>query len=689
MATTQTLTAPRIFAPQTSPTGPVAPLDRTRIYKEYLTPALHRRFVSAASFLLVFCWVEAFILSSSSHIFWSWFPIGVAGLRTLLLFGPCLAVYIVRVANIHVGRRTTTSGAETVYSHLLGAKDLRITTSTLGWYVWSGWFFGEVYIWSRSARAELGWVDPSRHAWEKPQLNENPVFLRCLFVLLGVAQAVMHLARGYDRITIPMEQGEKAQQTVKVVTSQIGQSDSPTSKLPRPLQELSDRAGTIVNHAIKLTLSGVLFITIPSYFLLLRRPAWSWSYTIGRALNHQLPPSAPPSGLLHVPRLSYQAFSASFLLAVLWEVSNALFDIFVVQPPMRREQPLTNEVKDSRGVVLQKSKDPNASLITGLRSKKEVPKSFAFWELYIICTQFDQRRKTIYVEVDRKGGSTWEQVFNHCTVEIEQVRDRIINANKPAQHGPEPNVASAGGNQQDALRLPKIADQSVKNDGQVFVQRKVDFAQKVGNTTKSWGQSPGARDPITPRARKALEWSTDRMLTRDQQARLTRDGFKREASSWSTEFLKSPLGEPFRQTFARKATEVIFGAPFSDQANIVHAAQSLAKLAICSLKEDDYGQVAKDVPKIVRIFTDVIRLTESFTQTLSPSWTDVTFTDRDRSIAEIQSFLDILKRCLEEVILAFGEYAGGLGLSKKEVREAREAAARNPAFVSEMSEMHR
>jgi len=36
-------------------------------------------------------------------VFWSWFPIGTAGIRTLLLFISALSVFVLRVAQLHIG----------------------------------------------------------------------------------------------------------------------------------------------------------------------------------------------------------------------------------------------------------------------------------------------------------------------------------------------------------------------------------------------------------------------------------------------------------------------------------------------------------------------------------------------------------------------------------------------------------
>ena len=73
--------------------------------------------------ILAICYVEAVLIgeksSCESHIhtliansrandylvFWSWFPIGAAGFKTLLLFISALSVFVLRVGQLHLGKQ--------------------------------------------------------------------------------------------------------------------------------------------------------------------------------------------------------------------------------------------------------------------------------------------------------------------------------------------------------------------------------------------------------------------------------------------------------------------------------------------------------------------------------------------------------------------------------------------------------
>jgi nucleoporin NDC1 len=114
---------------------------------------------------------------------------------------------------------------------------------------------------------------------------------------------------------------------------------------------------------------------------------------------------------------------------------------------------------------------------------------------------------------------------------------------------------------------------------------------------------------------------------------------------------------------------------------VIYAVRALAQLAVCSLSEAQYGGVSKDIPVIIRTLTGAIRSMEKFLRTLKPEWTDVLFSEKDREVPEIREVLEVVKAGLEEIVLAFGEYAGELGLSRVEVREAREASATRKAIA--------
>lgn len=631
---------------------------KNRSYRDFLTPALHRRFTHASLLVLAFCWLEATLMSSGG-MFWSWFPIGFTGMRTLLLFCPCLGIFILRLSGLHLGERMAISGFERFLQCITSPR----TAMALVWHLYSAFFFGEVFIWSQKPDANLGWVDHGR-AYERPRLNENPVILRSLFFILAVMQTALHIYK--DRDQVPILQQEEA-------------NLKPTGTLgpgtPKPLLKLADRAPAIASNVINLTIAGLVCISA-LYFILIRRFAWPWAYFLGKMIFSQLPSNSAPPGLTRVPALFWQAATSSLMLVALWEVSNEVFSIFVAEPPLKKGQPLTSEIKDNAGAVISRSTDPNGSLITGMKSMKEVPKTFAYWELSLVCAQYEARRRSIFAEVDRQGGSTWSQICQHCLQEIGSIDTRIKQFQEPAvdkskqQYGPARQEGKAG------QGLPRIANQMV-NNGDIVSKSKPDFVRSMGNVTRSLGQSSDAQDPLTPNAKRALEWGASRVFTREQQSQLSKQSITAEASARMMQILRTPLGEPFRETFARRVNAVVFGSPYSKRANIVHAARSLSALLRASLVEDSCGIAAKDVPRVVRVLTATIRTIRQFVYALQPSWTDVDFRATNRRVEETDDTVVELQKALEGILLTFAEYAPSLGMSKKELREAKEAVTMN------------
>lgn len=91
-------------------------------------------------------------------VFWSWFPLGPCGIRAVMLFISSLVIFILRVGQMHVGSRTANSAFSRLRGSILSLSSVKI----LGWYTFSAWIFGEVYIWSSPAQAGFNWVKPGR-----------------------------------------------------------------------------------------------------------------------------------------------------------------------------------------------------------------------------------------------------------------------------------------------------------------------------------------------------------------------------------------------------------------------------------------------------------------------------------------------------------------------------------------------
>jgi nucleoporin NDC1 len=131
---------------------------KPRPYRRILTSALHRRFVHASALSLLVCYAISVLIGDKSSLFWALFPLGSCGIRTVLLFISPLAIFVLRVGQMHIGSRTTSSSLNT-FHYLFPLHVIQ----TLGWYIFSAWWFSELYKWSAPISAHLEWVKRGRY----------------------------------------------------------------------------------------------------------------------------------------------------------------------------------------------------------------------------------------------------------------------------------------------------------------------------------------------------------------------------------------------------------------------------------------------------------------------------------------------------------------------------------------------
>jgi nucleoporin NDC1 len=196
---------------------------------------------------------------------------------------------------------------------------------------------------------------------------------------------------------------------------------------------------------------------------------------------------------------------------------------------------------------------------------------------------------------------------------------------------------------------------------------------RTGEWAKSvaakYGNSPGA-EPV----KDALKWGSKKFLTEKQREALAQQPkiVEKRAEGLLGAVLKSPIGWPFRQDFDRKATGVICGTPYSQAGVIVDAIDSLTRLLVQSVKEDDYGQASGHVVSIIRVYMSTLKAIQGFLQTLEPHWTDVEFVEEKRAeVKEVNDVVDSLKDGLSAVFGAFVEFFPNMGVSEREIKEIK------------------
>ncbi|KAL8649642.1 MAG: hypothetical protein Q9210_004283 [Variospora velana] len=410
------------------------------------------------------------------------------------------------------------------------------------------------------------------------------------------------------------------------------------------------------------------------YSLTVRKTAWRISHACARFLQWDIPSKAELSIIppYHIT-LIIRSLISSFCLLLLWRGSNLAFSVYVAQEPVKRGQPLT-----------QDSSDSNGSLINGLRSRKSLVRAFAFWELAKISQSFPQRRISIFKDIDRPGGPAWSQISSGCLKMIQGITTRISEYSSPSTQHQQLFINPDQLQSLPRMGIPPKEEAVVLHPPAPSTKREL-VESKVGSFAKSVGNNPasGYGSPVVQQSKYYLEQARTKLLSPEQQQAVSPAHVRSTFNTYLTRFLRSGFGQPFRQTFARRVRSIAFGQPFSECVTIVDAIDALTRMATASIKEDDYGKVARDIPTIVQTFITTHQSLENLIGTLQPHWTDVEFQESQREVQDVQVTLDALRHGLGELINAFGAFAAEIGLEGQDVRAAKMIAGKKKTEMIE------
>lgn len=300
------------------------------------------------------------------------------------------------------------------------------------------------------------------------------------------------------------------------------------------------------------------------------------------------------------------------------------------------------------------------------------------WELAFIARDYEDRRKAIYEDIDRKEGPMWSQVYAICLDVIRSMESRIDNYGKAPAPVPATGVPVTGEKKQSTQPLKQDAIM------QSTPQKKT-FQNEVEKVVGQVATAPGQPSQLSPLAKKAMATAKDQLLRMQKQATGSDDP-KSLIKDLALKVLNSPVGWPFRQEFSRRLAAVVLGEPYGEPSLYVNAINALSLLSVHSLTEDKYGNVQRDVATILRTFTTITSKLEAFKNSFPVHWTDV---EKDTACAEVETILEALRDGLSQLIQAFGPYARDLRLSLTDMRLAKEAAGiQKSGEVVQTQEMH-
>ncbi|KAK4242132.1 nucleoporin protein Ndc1-Nup [Achaetomium macrosporum] len=603
-------------------------------YKDFLQPALQRRFATASLVVLAVAYLQALLLANWSSLFWSWFPLGPTGLRAVFFFFCGISVIILRIAQYHPGLRTSDSAVHTFFRYAPKFQ----TVETVLTYALSAFVFSQIYLWSLPAGSGMERV--TYFVSDRARLNEKPIFLTTHLVLLGVYQALQHLFRDIDRLSLG------------VVRPQNGSGKPEDGDSSLQVRRFRDQLPVILLYTINqsffsLMISGVVY---PIFF---RAPIWKSTMAFLRPIynlprSNMVPPTLPYS-FSNILR----CYLVSLMLMFAWTAANTAFSLFLVKSPLKNGKPLTSD-----------SKDPNGSLLNGLKNKKLSIKCFAMWELAFIARDFPERRKAIFEDIDRKDGPMWSQVYKLCLDILKSLETNIDTYVAPPAPAPAP--AEPPAEERKRTTSPPKDDPIF----QPIPAKQGGFRNRVEKAINQTALAPGQASQLSPAAKRVVDSAKQGFIKIQKEATGTEDtqGLFKDLA---LKVLHSPVGWPFRQHYRRRLAKGVFGSPYGEPSLYINAAVALSQLAVHSLREDKYGNVQRDVAAIIRALTGLAKKLEGFRTGLATHWTDV---EGKRECPEVEQVLEAVRDALARLMDAFSPYARDLRLSLADVRLAREAA---------------
>lgn len=273
-------------------------------------------------------------------MFWSWFPIGPVGLRVAFILPIGLFIVTLRIAQYHVGVRTSNSGFQSFLEHAVGIQTIEAIVT----YAACALLFSWVYRWTASESADLKLVNYTMS--DRAKLNEKTIYFTANVVLFGVYQGLLHLFSDTDRLVLGTAKADK--------------SDSGVHSADAQWKRIWNRLPGILALSAHQSIAG-LMLSFAIYIAFLRPTLWRvalmflrpW-YNLPR--TNLLPPSWPYtfSALFH-------SFVACSLFAFFVTSANVAFSMLLSKEPLKNKKPLSSDAK----------KDPNGSLLNGLKSKKD------------------------------------------------------------------------------------------------------------------------------------------------------------------------------------------------------------------------------------------------------------------------------------------------------------------------------
>ncbi|KAF3905864.1 hypothetical protein AA313_de0208199 [Arthrobotrys entomopaga] len=591
-------------------------------YHALVTPVLHRRFVRASWTTLTIAYIGNIIMENISGWPWSIFPLGRAGVNTLILFIFLLPILILRIAQLSTTSKRNLSDVHCVL-HSLADRSL---VKCVFWYTLSAWLIVQFYIWNTKNSSNLSMVTKFI-SYEAYRLNERPLYLLSCALPLGIIQGLIHVWMDRDYLKLQKQEVVVlSNEHTRVYNRLIGYFN-PANCLASTFKFYYQIGPASRNQYYFIR---CIYTYLLPYFSARNLP----SHSINR-----LNPETQPQTLSDKFDLLFRSLWLSILIVIAWEATNISFSVEFERSPIREGK-----------TISEISPDPNGSLLLGLRLKKKpFSRLLAFRELSFIATEIPQRRQSIFKELT-KPIPTLKLILIEC---------REIVGVIVAELSPPVEATTGTSDVKNPSPTKEIKGFSPQKPSDENVLR----TPVKKNIIEQWQATPGTM-PTSPINLDAIK-----------SHMIKRETVETKMYSLLNPVLQSQYGDIFRITIQRKTTSLLPCANMQ-----VDALNAMTGFVCASLKEDTYGMVQKDLAGILEELTKASSALEGYIANPPLHWTDIhakkvlesgSASAKEVLFPEAVLLLAAVDDGLQKIGEAFNPYLDAMGLSADVRRKIR------------------
>ncbi|ANB14359.1 Ndc1p [Sugiyamaella lignohabitans] len=502
----------------------------------------------------------------------------------------------------------------------------------------------------------------NNNSYELPRLNERYLYITLFSTVIALGYSILHIVFDYDYLRFSS------------VGDISGSKSSPFYKAKAKILDVLLRSTVF---AVTAT------IGFPIVYWIFRGIIWRNGLLVARyVLLYKLHRSGEYVSFPLSFEMLFITLFSSFFLFLLWEACNTGFNIYMSLGPLHR------------GVLISfKSRDPNGTLITGLKSSgRPLTRLLAFQELAYISLNDRVRRASIYSDIDRpidqfgpppanvssrlpnnkNTTSAWAEIYGECILIAEDLTKKLTSAgtkNNTNSNKPSGDGSSTTAKNTLVKETHQQAVTTATSPPPIKVIRDNIFLDPSLNTNHKRTNSDALRARIVDNLQDKEAHRSKEVISAITEARSTVQTYISQYKSLITKFLEAKPGAPFRYTVRRQTNALIPNVALCNDALL-----ALSYLVCFSIDEDALGTVQRYIPDILSSYYRLILALESYISDPPVHWSNPASTITpeliNSSTRRAREVLEAADSAFELIAVRFRPYLSGMGLSDPVQRRA-------------------